>query len=86
MPELDKVAVEQEDYRDLLRIKPAAGGPTLEEESIQGSVSKYGEDTIVNMSVAVGQVYWNAKSEVLRISVAILDHLDTLGMEVRFKR
>lgn len=85
---LDQVSIEQEDFRDLLQQEAGSGGPTLEEESVQGAAKRYGEDTVVNLSVSLSSLFGPevAKQSILRDSVAILDHLDTLGMEIKFKR
>ena len=90
MGDVNKVAMVQESYRDLLRSEPGPGGPTLEEETIQGSVKRYGEDRIVNMATVLVETFPDLGDaghlEVLRDAVELLDHLDTLGMEVRFKQ
>lgn len=91
MGDLNRVGIVREDYRDLLRSKPGSGGPTLEEETVQGAVKRYGEDTIVNVCASLVATYPDLGDEkgdaqVLRDAVEILDHLDTLGMEIRHKR
>lgn len=88
MGDLNRVGISREDYRDLLRSKPGSGGPTLEEETVQGASERYGEESIVNVAMSLSAVGYDDanKEEVLRDAVAILDHLDTLGMEVRHKQ
>lgn len=86
MGDLDKVAVLQMDYRGLLGRKPGAGGPTLEEEFIQNVADRYSWDQMVNLAVCLHQITEDPDQEsILREALTLLDHLDTLGMEVRFK-
>ncbi len=92
MGNLDKVAVRQIDYRGLLRSteESKTGGMTLEEETVHGATSRYSEDAIVNLCIALEDLHIDViepltPNDVLPMSIEILDHLDTLGMEVRFK-
>lgn len=89
MGEVNRVGILQSDYLDLLRRKPGSGGPTLEEETVFGAVEKYGGEPISNLCVVMDEAldYMGSTSREARLrdAVAILDHLDTLGMEVRFK-
>lgn len=91
MGELDKVAVRQMDYRGLLHLdraeKAPAGGMTLEEETVHNAVSRYPADTIVNVCLVLEDVYDDALGppQILADAISVLDHLDTLGMEVRFR-
>jgi FMN phosphatase YigB (HAD superfamily) len=89
MGNLDKVAIEQETFRDLLRELWAdykSGGTTLEEEKTQGAMQRYGEDRIVNCSVIIKAITNDDdEAKCLRVAVAFLDYLATLGMEVKFK-
>jgi hypothetical protein len=90
---LDKVSVIREDYRELLVFSERRLDPTLEEEALKGSIEKYGEDLIVNMTVSIthrvapkpfiGEPQPDINHLVL--AVGVLDDLDTLGMEVKFK-
>lgn len=84
--ELSKV---QEDFRELLRSKPA-GGLTIEEEAIQGWQDNHTEDQVVVMACAVLDIYPDladgGPKVVLRDAIDLLDHLDTMGMELRFKK
>ena len=86
---LDQVDAAQSEYRRLLREPPGAGGPTLAEQAILDASKTYGETTVVNMAVAVQASipHGGDKQPVhcLREAIALLDDLDTLGMEVRFK-
>ena len=86
---LDQVDHAQTEYRRLLREKPGAGGPTLEEQAILDASKEYGEDAVVNMAVAIQEAIPHGGDKqpkhCLREAIAILDHMDTLGMEVRFK-
>lgn len=91
---LDKVSLIREDYRDLLSSKEEAvqneKSPTLDEELYQGATKRYGEETIVNLSVALhftlNEDDHVHRHQVIEDALGILDHLDTLGMEVRHKR
>lgn len=89
MGDLDKVAVNQIDYRGLLGSlkEDKAGGETLEEETIHDALSRYPEDVIVNLCLALEDTgdLSGGKEQVLQDAVEILDHLDTLGMEIRYK-
>lgn len=87
MGDLDKVAGLQIDYRGLLGRKPGAGGATMEEEYFQKIEEKYSPDQLSNMAVALHQITDDPDEQsVLMEAIALLDHLDTLGMEVRFKQ
>lgn len=90
MAELDRVAVRQIDYRELVSKmeEPKAGGLTLDEETTHGATNRYSVDAIVNICISLEEVGYDSdnKEEIVRDSIGILDHLDTLGMEVRFKR
>lgn len=88
---LDKVSMIQDEYRDLLRRKPGPEGPTLEEEVLHHGVESYGETAIVSLAMSItathdpsGEVETDYKL-VLRDSITILDHLDTLGLEIKAK-
>lgn len=93
MGTLDKISVMREDYRDLLVAALAHEDPTLEEEALKGCIGKYGEDLMVNMAVSISHrvlpkpFVGEAQPDIRRLlwAVGILDDLDTLGMEVRFK-
>ena len=89
MGDLDKLAVRQLEYRALLRgtEEDKPGGMTLEEEAVHNGASRYKPEAIVNLAVILEEVYGDPQiaAEHLHDSVAILDHLDTLGMEVRFR-
>lgn len=94
MANLNQVGIVREEYRDLLRSKPGAGGPTLEEETVQGASKNYSEEVIVNVAISLEQLPFDGdgvddeierKKLILRDTVEFLDHLDTLGMEVRHK-
>lgn len=89
MGALDQVAIMQEDYRDILHddlVKP--GGATLDDESTQGAIGKYGENTIINVTVSlmhrVVQADGPDPAHII-MAVALLDDLDTLGMKVVYK-
>jgi hypothetical protein len=89
MANLNQVGIVREEYRDLLSSGVGSGGPTLEEETIQGASKRYGEDAIINVCVSLVATYPDltdaGNAAVLRDAVEILDYLDTLGMEVRHK-
>jgi len=87
---IDQVSDIQEDFRDLLRSALEAKDPILEEEALKGASKKYGEDAIVNMAMTIFVRFSKPASEPslwhLMKAVAIMDDLDTFGMEVRFKQ
>lgn len=89
MGNLNQVGIVREEYRDLLRSEVGTGGPTLEEEALQGASKRYEENSIVNLCMAFHERLYGGvgmePSEVLRTAIEVLDHLDTLGMEVRHK-
>jgi hypothetical protein len=90
MANLNQVGIVREEYRDLLRSEVGTGGPTLDEETLQGAPKRYREDVIINVCMSLHERLYGGigmqPSEVLITSVEILDHLDTLGMEVRHKQ
>lgn len=86
MGDLDKVEILRSDYLGLLGRKPGAGGPTIEEEFVQNVAGRYSNDQMVNLSVALHQITEDPDQEsILREAITLLDHLETLGMEIRFK-
>lgn len=86
MADLDKVAVLQLDYRGLFGVPDKSGGPTLEEEFLQHVEERFSRDAMVNLAVCLEQITENVdQPSILREAITLLDHLETLGMEVRFK-
>jgi len=94
MANLNQVGIVREEYRDLLRSEVGTGGPTLEEETVQGASKRYSEEVIVNTAMAIEELPADGdgiddkterQKSILRDAVTLLDQLDTLGMEVRHK-
>lgn len=86
---VDQVSDVQENFRGLLRMASDQSDKTLEEEALYNVIEKYGEDAVVNMAVATMEVFYkNSDPSMIHLirAVHIMDHLDTLGMEVRFKK
>lgn len=90
MSMIDQVSDVREDFRGLLRRAVAVEDPILEEEALKGSSKQFGEDSIISlaMSILVRLSPSDEKPSLEQLvkAVAILDDLDTLGMEVRFKK
>lgn len=90
MGNLNEVGIIREDFRDLLSSKPGSGGLTLDEERIFRAKERFGENVVVNMGISlrgiVGDTEQITNKQLLRDAVELLDHLDTLGMEVRHKQ
>ena len=96
--DVDKVAMIQAEFRDLLRSmrELKAGGSTLEEQLMGAKadheaevVFEHSDESIVNLATAIyyaqGEVYEHLHS-ILRSTFQLLDHLDVLGMEIRYKQ
>lgn len=88
MGDLDKVAEMRENFSDLLDVmqEPGNGGPTLEEETMQGASEQYPKEIIIRLATSLAAISWptTSRKELLRDAVSILDHLHTQGVEIRF--
>ena len=85
---IDQVSNVQENFRDLLRNAVTQEDPILEEEALKGSISQFGEDNVVNLAMSLMMRLDTDQDPSLRhliLAVAVMDDLDTLGMEVRHK-
>lgn len=78
----------QEDYRGILHEVRKEDDPTLEEMII--NARQYSEDQIVNVAMILHEIterrHHEPSKKELMLAVDFLDHADTLGMEVKFKR
>lgn len=85
---IDQVSEIQAGYRDLLVTASKQKDPLLEEEALYGSIERYGKEAIVNFTTvwvlaAVGKVEPTIGHLVM--TVKMMDHLDSIGMVLRFK-
>lgn len=90
MVEINKVSIVMEEFRDAFHEaqEEKPGGPTLEE--LSRIVRTHTEDSVVNTAVCMWELrdglnFYMSKNDCLTDAISLLDHLHTLGMEVRFK-